>query len=128
MCQLISKILWRNADKTVLKMTTLQGLCVCLREYTQIRVGTRGMSESVLVLELYCRIVVITAACEQSSTCFCRDHTQTLTSGTKKEKSICFSLICLSVACNYLLHAEHFNLFNMFNLLFLLCKNIPIYN
>lgn len=58
-------------------MTTLQGLCVCLREYTQIRIGTRGMSESVLVLEVYCRIFVVTAACEESCTCFCRDHTYT---------------------------------------------------
>jgi len=39
-----------------------------LEEYGLKWVGTRGMSDSVLVIEGYCRIFVISAAREQSST------------------------------------------------------------
>lgn len=86
-------------------------LSVCLQEYSLIWVGTRGMSESRLILKGYCRIFVITAACEQSSTCFCRDHTHIYFWYKKQQfpsilllctQSICFSLICLSPSCNYL--------------------------
>lgn len=106
---LINKILWRNADKTPQKITILQGLSVCLQEFSLIWVGTRGMSESRLVLEGYCRIFVITAACEQSSTCFCRDHTDLLlvqNVAVPLYPLIMYSIYLLfsypSLSCNYL--------------------------